>query len=453
MQSNRSKRKTAAPIDKRNTEASVEAQAGNFPYETISGWSIATALLGAAWLIDPFAEGGFDAPKRLVALSAAVLAGVTLAWQVQWPDWRRWSRPALWILVLLALGCISLIVSTFISPRQQQAWPGLRTLMLFGIFLPLGAAAFLGGPWGQRLLRIAILATAVNSVLSLAQAVGVKLPIGIAKLGGRLPTGALLGNEGYVALACALMAAACLAVSLDTANSRQRLFALGCGALGLIAIAVNQQLTSAIAFSAAAITVAAVRWRVRWVVGLGTGIVLLAVVTAIVPPLRVFSWGALPVSSVEDYQRLTTYRLGPWVAAVEMAATRPFTGYGPGTFAAEVQTQRFAAEINLRTRLVPPVNANAYIFAHQDYLQLSAEAGIPTLIAFLAALGLLIAGLLKLTHGHRAQEPLILLAVLIAGAVAALAWFPMQIPFTAIVLLLACGRAWRLIAEHDWRAA
>jgi hypothetical protein len=37
-----------------------------------------------------------------------------------------------------------------------------------------------------------------------------------------------------------------------------------------------------------------------------------------------------------------------------------------------------------------------------------------------------------------------LLAVLVTGAAAALTWFPLQRPVTAVPLLLAAGRAWRI---------
>ena len=41
-----------------------------------------------------------------------------------------------------------------------------------------------------------------------------------------------------------------------------------------------------------------------------------------------------------------------------------------------------------------------------------------------------------------------LAAVLATGAAAALTWFPLQRPITAVPLLLAAGRAWRVAAER-----
>src|SRR3990167_7518046 len=185
--------------------------------QRLAGHALALALLGAAWFLDPFAEAAFDAPKRLVVLIAAVVASAALIWEARRLEGQRWPRRARWIVAFAVLGLVGIVVSTFFSPRPEQAWAALRTVLLYGLFVPLGASVLLDGAAGVRLFRIALLATALNALLSLLQAVGVKLPLGVTKLGGRLPTGALLGNEGYVALACALMAAACLAIALNGA--------------------------------------------------------------------------------------------------------------------------------------------------------------------------------------------------------------------------------------------
>ena len=68
----------------------------------------------------------------------------------------------------------------------------------------------------------------------------------------------------------------------------------------------------------------------------------------------------------------------------------------------------------------------------------------------MTALGVLIFGLLQRARSPGRAEPLAVLGILVAGAVAALAWFPLQMPLTAVVLLLACGRGWRLlVADED----
>ena len=412
-------------------------------------WPIAIALLATAWLVDPFALAAFDAPKSLIAITAAVVGASAMPWHANPPEWRRWARPALAILIAALLAAIGLIVAAATSKQPASAGSALSVLGLFALFLPLGASRGLDGPGGRRLLWVGALAVSVNAVLSLLQAAGVALPIPMALPGGRFPTGALLGNEGYVALACALMAAAGLAFALNARQGQHRMWAAALCVLAIAVILVNRQLTSVLALTAALIAILAVRWRARWIVAIGATVVLLAATAALVPALRNLTWAALPVRDVVSYQQHTTYRLGAWAAAIEMIRERPLFGHGPGSYATQSQKYRLAAEIRLQARLTPPPTANGFVYAHQEYLQLAAEAGLITLLAVVAALTTLIAALLRLARSPGSAEPLALLAVIITGAVAALAWFPMQIPFTAVLLLLACGRAWRLIADSE----
>jgi O-antigen ligase len=156
------------------------------------------------------------------------------------------------------------------------------------------------------------------------------------------------------------------------------------------------------------------------------------------------------VSAIQDrdWDRLVTYRLGAWAAAVEMTRERPWTGFGPGTFGAELVAHRLRGEIETRKRMANPLLTSAYGEAHCDYLQFFAEAGIPAGLALLGAVFLLFRGLLgasrRLPPGPASNEAILLLAFLGGGAVAALTWFPLQRPLTAVPLLLAAGRAWRI---------
>ena len=48
---------------------------------------------------------------------------------------------------------------------------------------------------------------------------------------------------------------------------------------------------------------------------------------------------------------------------------------------------------------------------------------------------------------RQSPETAVLLAILAAGATGALTWFPLQRPVTAVPLLLAAGRAWKVSAD------
>jgi tetratricopeptide (TPR) repeat protein len=89
---------------------------------------------------------------------------------------------------------------------------------------------------------------------------------------------------------------------------------------------------------------------------------------------------------------------------------------------------------------------SSYAEAHCDYLQPFAELGIPAGLAGLGAAGLLFAMLAARIRraGPWRAEAGFLLGFLGAGAAGALTWFPLQRPVTALPLLLAAGRAWRI---------
>jgi O-antigen ligase len=236
-----------------------------------------------------------------------------------------------------------------------------------------------------------------------------------------------------------MMAAASVACALNAVSARARIgFALVAG-LGIVVIAINQQKTSAVALAAALLVVVAVRWRKPWLLAGCSCLLALGLASVLLPPVRAATWATLPLTS---YQHLTTYRLGAWIAAADMARERPLAGFGPGAFAPEAQSHRLTAELRLHERLTPPTAAS-FVHAHQDYLQLAAESGVP---ALLLLLGVIIALFAALARQAPTREQEVVLAISATGIVVALGWFPMHIPFTACVLLLCAGRAWRLVA-------
>jgi hypothetical protein len=127
-------------------------------------------------------------------------------------------------------------------------------------------------------------------------------------------------------------------------------------------------------------------------------------------------------------------------------------GFGLGTFGAEFAAQRLAAEQRHQRRFVLPRETSTFGEAHDDYLQLAAEIGLPGAAAALAAGALLLAALVRritsASDEDGARDELVLItALLVTGAVAALTWFPAQLAVTAPALLLALGRGWRIVAD------
>ena len=222
---------------------------------------VAVALIGTALLLDPRAEAAFDAPKRACAIVGAFIGALALVCDKPGMGWARYSRTAKWAVICAALAAAWLLVATIASPHQQLAWTSLRRALFFALFIPIGASRALAPASGRGLFGIFALGCAVNLLMSLAQAAGWTLPLDVVQIGGRFATGALLGNEGYVALAGALLAAACVAIATSVASPRLRFIALGIAAIAMVVIVINHQITSAVAFGAALVVIAAMRWR------------------------------------------------------------------------------------------------------------------------------------------------------------------------------------------------
>jgi O-antigen ligase len=407
----------------------------------------AIALAGAALLVDPGASAAFDAPKRLALVVGAVTAACCWLWLPP-ASARPVSATARRIAWLACSGLIVATLAAVLAPRPPDP-ASLRAdaaLVLLAVFAA-------GVRWNNRLLRqlgiIAATLAALNLAFAAAQIAGWISPLPSMQAGGRTLAGALLGNEGYVALTAALAGSAAFACMLRTATPRARAVALvavlGCA----LVIVGNRQVTAAIAAAAAIGTVAllAMRGRSALLLALAAGAVIVGGLLA--AGLRDAPPAPESDSRITRLQQLTTYRLGAQLAAWDMTVDAPWTGQGAGRYAALAQPYRLSAELRLHERLLPPPTGHAHVHAHNDYLEAAAEHGVPAAALMIAAGLMLLAALARLARRSRHAEPLVLLALLFAGAVAALAWFPLHIPHIAAALALAVGRGWRLVADDD----
>jgi O-antigen ligase len=409
---------------------------------------LVAAVLIAAWGVDTGALAAFDAPKRAGVLPCIALASCIAIWrwravEVSQPvPWSSEARLAVGACTAAAL-CVAL--STWASLQPAVAHDAARGLFLWSLLLPLGACLRDRLDRGALALAFA-LAIGSSAVLSVLQRAGITPGFELTHLAGHFPSGALMGNEGYVALACALALPACAHALSAPGTRATRGVALALAIACVAAIGVNRQVTAALAAAAGIGVVIALQARAwRLVAGaLALGAVL--VMTAALPALRAVTWDQLLATRVAQIQQATTYRLGAWAAAESMWRERPALGHGPGTYATHSLPHRLQAELRVRERLTPPPTATHFLQAHDDYLQFAAEAGVPALLAALAAFGAIMSGLL--VRSVQSPEARVLAGVLAAGAVAALAWFPLQMPLTALMLLLAAGRAWRLVATR-----
>ena len=414
--------------------------------------ALAGVLVGTALLVDRTAEAAFDAPKRLAALVGIVVAAVALlviprqTSEAAW-SWRTLSPEQRLVVILAAVAVASALASTALSARPGVSIDTMRVGLLFALLLPLGASRALDAGRSSILAGVFLGASLINAVASALQSSGMKL-FAVRTVGGRFDVSAFVGNDGVLALALALAAVIAGGLVLLVRSPRVRLAAGGGLLLFLVGLALNQSLTALIAGGAGAVVlvVSVRRWRV--VAGAAGVAAILALALALHPASAARAREAASAVRAGEWDRVLTYRLGPWAAALEMVRARPLAGVGPGAFAAEFVPHRLRAELRDQRRFVNPSLAGSYGEAHSEYVQAFAEIGVPGALAALAAAGVLGAGLLRAlrrSDDDRARrEAVVLLALLCAGAAAALTWFPFQRPITAVPLLLAAGRAWTL---------
>lgn len=258
----------------------------------------------------------------------------------------------------LALAGVALYVARHLAAADRR----LVATALLAIGAGLGAFAIL-----QRFVllpREAALARAQHMPELFVQ----RLELGRAFGTHALP--AALGG----ALVLALAAAGLLAAAPQRASAR--LLVLGGAALAVLGLVVTGSVGAAAGAFAGALVVVLPRVR-GW--GKGRVAALVAGAALLVAALAAMrAGGDLGLTRADNPLRL---RAGNWRGAALLFAERPVTGWGLGAFGAAYPHVRRAGDVET-------------IYAHDSWLQLAAEGGLPAL----AVLGAAAFGLLRLAR-------------------------------------------------------
>jgi len=417
----------------------------------VAAAALAAVLAGTALVVDTETAAAFDAPKRLIALmGTALAAAAAFGFSRRGDGLPRTAGPpvrraALW---LAGAGLVLALLSALASPRQAVSLDAMRPLALFALLLPLGASAAVARAKAW-LAGVFLGATAVNAVVSILESRGLFHPFALETFGDRQATGAYAGNVGYLAITLALGAVLALGIVLSSRRLPARLASAGALALFAVALLVNQNLTALTSTLVGAAVLLVALYRRRAALPMVAAVIAAAIGIASYAPLRHRAVEAGDFARHGNWDAMVSFRGGAWAAALEMTRERPLVGYGPGTFSAEYVPHRLAAEIRYRRRFVAPLMTSSYAEAHCDYLQVFSDAGVPAGLAVLGAVGCLFAAIGRAAWRRKAPEAVLLLALLAAGATAALTWFPLQRPVTAVPILLAAGRAWKISAAGE----
>ncbi len=403
---------------------------------------VVAAAVGAPLAMVPGSFDVFRTPKDVVFLTLSLLliaagaAGALLSDEIA-----RILQPR-GPAVLLALAAAAwTAVTTMTSMRPAiSLWKPLTAVCFAAFFM---AVVILAARRGLAALVIVFIPAAINAAIGLLQSTGIWYPWAVdPRLPERLRTTGLIGNPNELGTYLVLPTIAAIAAAVVW---RQEKWLYAVAALLLVGVASAQSVTPVLAAAAGlfAMTVAG-----------GTKFLRLAALAAALA--LVFAAAAHPGSrhrfaqlfssaSSGSLPEITSFRVMPAAAALEMFRERPLVGVGPGSFSAMYMTEKLKAEERHPQWIRPHTPMFAQV--HNDHLQVLAETGLPGSLLFLGALVLLAAISFRtpaLPDERVRFARLFAFPAALTFGVLALAQFPMQLtsPMVAGVYLAALCFAW-----------
>lgn len=404
--------------------------------ERLAETAVWILLVVTPLVVVPTARDPFRLPKLLVAEWLALASLIPLAWLARSVPAIRprdlWASPAV-RAVAPALLVATAGLATSAHPLHVRE--GLADLWI-------GAACLVGWSLGlssgrlDRLLGGLLWPASAVALLGILQFHGLWEPLGFAGVHDpRLTVTSTTGNPGDLA---AFLVLPCLVAQRRLAGSRPGLARWGAAAALAVCIyglAITQTLA---AVAAVAVGTLAFWWvrlpRRAAVAGLAAGAALAAVLVLAVAPLRGRVAGKLGELRSGDLNTVLTGRLDGWRAAVWMLGEHPLAGVGHGAYRPEFVPAKLALlerDVPFYERHEQPVFANA----HNEYLEVAAEWGLPGLVALGWGIWCLAAAARR-TGSAGDPDRALAWAGLAGVAVLALAHFPFRIALVAFPALL-----------------
>jgi O-antigen ligase len=367
------------------------------PPPVASGLRLGTFFLWLLVLVPPFlfatmVKESFRQPKLMASEWFALASLAALAWGLRRVEEVRladlWRLPAVRIVLpMLAVATAGLAV----TGHPAHAREALADLWIGAAALVGWSAALLGSRL-ERLLEGLLWPATALALAGIGQFHGLWQPldlVGIAP-GSRLAVTSFAGNPGdlgaYLVLPF-LVAQASLRRRLLHRREGQggsQLAVLGTAAALLICL-YALLLTQTLAALAAAAVGSLLLWgallpRRRSLLLLGTGALAAVLLAAAFPPLRqrVVEKGRQAVSG--DLNAVLTGRLDGWRTAVWMFGQHPLAGVGHGAYRAEFVPAKLAL-LDRGVAFFPEQTQIGFANAHNEYLEVAAEWGLPGVLA------------------------------------------------------------------------
>ena len=345
---------------------------------------------------------GSIAVERLLPVALAVAAGF---WLVRWLAFGRPTvrTPGDWPIGLLVI----MVPVTLWATALPDVTRGEALRLLMGVALFYAVANWAGST--ARLLLVAAGLTAAGLALAALApflgglpAVSGLIPVEVGRVFQRLSSAV---NPNVIAGALAMLAPLAAALAVFPLPRRWlALHVLGLlGALAMIgAIALTASRGAWIGMAAAALVLIALRWRWGWLAA------PLAALAGVLAAWRIGFSRAADLLLASQALGGAEQRLEIWSRALYMLQDFPFTGIGMGTF-------RQVANLLYPFFLAGPDAEISH--AHNIFLQVGVDLGLPGLVAWLALL-ILVSGCAWLVYRRGRRRGDLILTGLGAGLLA-----------------------------------
>jgi len=350
-------------------------------------------VLLTSFVVSVDMDENFRFPKELLVRGEAILLLVLgiIVWIFTNRALPTWRRDLVLLMPLLAVAWTAVTTITSLHPtlsRMTLLWVAANAIIFLAAYITARSRS-LGSIY-------AVLAAAmVNAVLAICQESRVWNPfaskeyIDSGAIAPHLFTSGFIGNPDD--LGAYMVGAAIAAAALIVARKRVQLGAIVAMAVIVGGLAATQSITAIAATIIGILVVAATR-SVRAVVIVAVASLAIAICALVlIRPLRnrMKSYGPLlrelrsGSQSIDLFERLSSNRATPILAAWSMFSERPLLGVGPGCFGYEYYFRKMRVE-RLHPDLLRSGTANwNFGETHCDHLQTLAVAGIPAYLIFI----------------------------------------------------------------------